>query len=1279
MKKQYLFLIGFFLLNEVVVGQSVGINGDGSNPSESAILDVKSPNKGLLIPRVALTGKNDITTIPNPENSLFVYNTSQAGTGNNAVTPGFYYWNQEEWVGISTTRNISGSAWTLGGNLNTDPLEHFMGTLDNQPIRFKVNNQSIGKLSLDNIAFGYGAQNSLTTGIANMAIGTQSMFKTVNGRENVSIGAGTLFENISGWHNSALGTAALHKNISSGNTAVGSGALLNNTSGHQNVALGYNAALANTIGINNTIIGANAGMNANNLSNSSAIGAFSRVDCNNCLVLGSVGGINSADQSTKVGIGTTSPDPSSVLDIVSNDKGALLPRMTSQQKTNIPNPATGLLVYQTDGAKGIYLNLGTPAVPSWNVLTTSNTGWSTTGNSGSNPQANFIGTIDAQPLILKSNNETMAILDGRSLDANLSLGRWSNEQNSGINNISIGARALMANVSGFKNIAIGPTALMKNIDGRFNISIGAGALHENASGTGNIAIGENSLNQNISGNGNSVLGIVSLINNTIGFGNTVVGSNSFNTNTTGNSNTAIGYLSEVGTNNLTNATAIGANSRVDCSNCIVMGSISGVNGANATSRIGIGITNPDPAAMLDISSNSKGILLPRLTMAQRNGILSPSNSLLIYQTDNNPGFYFWNGNEWDALVTKNVNSLSTWSTSGNSGINPNDHFIGTLDNNPIVFKVNGQVAGKLNLDNISIGMSSLQNLSSGIGNMAVGAQSMFKTTVGRENVALGTGTLFENVTGSNNTALGTAALHKNTSSGNTAIGKDALFQNSSGYGNVALGNGAGVINSTGYYNTILGSNANLLFGTLNNAAALGAFSRVDCSDCLVLGSVAGINNASSSIRVGIGTTNPNPSAVLDISSTNKGVLFPRMTQAQRMGIASPANGLLLFQTDGNSGYYYNKGSNVSPDWVNINGGESGWSVSGNANINPQVNFIGTTDNNPLIFKVNNEISGRLGVLFNTSFGVQSLYQNVTGVNNVALGYYSLHSNTSGSINTATGYYALRLNSTGNGNSAFGTQALSVNTIGNDNTALGAFALNSNTSGISNTAIGNSAMPSNTSGQDNTAVGKNALYTLETGSQNTAIGAYASLGSPDLVNSTAIGYGATASASNTVRIGNGAVTTVESAGTFNTVSDGRVKYDVQENVKGLSFILKLRPVTYLYNQSLLDNIHYTGLSGSLENNTIRRTGFIAQEVDKAAKFAGFDFSGIGKPDHERDYYSLSYASFVVPLVKAIQEQNSQIDELKSRNESLKKEIDELRAMQIKLFELIKLSQLSGSNK
>lgn len=79
----------------------------------------------------------------------------------------------------------------------------------------------------------------------------------------------------------------------------------------------------------------------------------------------------------QTGIGTATPDASAKLEIASTAKGLLIPRMTSVQRTAIPNPANGLLVYQTDGVTGFYLNSGTAVSPSWIRV---NTDWTKSGN-----------------------------------------------------------------------------------------------------------------------------------------------------------------------------------------------------------------------------------------------------------------------------------------------------------------------------------------------------------------------------------------------------------------------------------------------------------------------------------------------------------------------------------------------------------------------------------------------------------------------------------------------------------------------------------------------------------------------------------------------------------------------------------------------------------------------------------------------------------------------------------------------------------------------------------
>ena len=108
-------------------------------------------------------------------------------------------------------------------------------------------------------------------------------------------------------------------------------------------------------------------------------------------------------------------------------------------------------------------------------------------------------------------------------------------------------------------------------------------------------------------------------------------------------------------------------------------------------------------------------------------------------------------------------------------------------------------------------------------------------------------------------------------------------------------------------------------------------------------------------RMGLGTPTPDRSAILDLTSSTTGFLMPRMTTAQRDAIPSPAPGLAIFNTDENE-FQFNGGTGI-PSWVPIldssNAGSIAWGLMGNAGLNPAINFLGTTDNQPLIFRTNN--------------------------------------------------------------------------------------------------------------------------------------------------------------------------------------------------------------------------------------------------------------------------------------------------------------------------------------
>jgi hypothetical protein len=231
----------------------------------------------------------------------------------------------------------------------------------------------------------------------------------------------------------------------------------------------------------------------------------------------------------------------------------------------------------------------------------------------------------------------------------------------------------------------------------------------------------------------------------------------------------------------------------------------------------------------------------------------------------------------------------------------------------------------------------------------------------------------------------------------------------------------------------------------------------------------------------------------------------------------------------------------------------------------------------------------------------------------------------------------------------------------ENTAIGSKALYSNMIGSYNVANGFQALYSNTSGYGNTATGDQALYSNTYGYNNTAIGCCA-FGTGNYNNSTALGHDAPITASGMVRLGDNYVSWIGGHSAWHNTSDGRFKRNIKEDIPGLDFIVKLRPVSYTWDIKALDK--FVGLPDSISDQSadervkaeqIVHTGFIAQEVEQVAQESGFDFDGVHHPANENDPYSLAYAEFVVPLVKAVQEQQAMIEELKVEMQALKAQL------------------------
>ena len=236
----------------------------------------------------------------------------------------------------------------------------------------------------------------------------------------------------------------------------------------------------------------------------------------------------------------------------------------------------------------------------------------------------------------------------------------------------------------------------------------------------------------------------------------------------------------------------------------------------------------------------------------------------------------------------------------------------------------------------------------------------------------------------------------------------------------------------------------------------------------------------------IGIGNSNPAYKLDVngaihtgtgSSTGGSVVFSNSTNANAAtitsGVTSAAYTLTLPTAQGAANTVLSNDGAGNLSWNTVAGAAGAWTTTGNAGTNPATNFFGTTDNESLVFKANNQLSGKIDLALNNSlFGYQA-GQASTGNNNTFIGYQSGYANTTGLSNTSVGSNAMVANLGGGNNTALGYGALKANTTGASNTALGAAAGVTNTTGADNTFIGNGADATGSGLSNATAIGYNA--------------------------------------------------------------------------------------------------------------------------------------------------------------------------------------------------------------
>lgn len=667
----------------------------------------------------------------------------------------------------------------------------------------------------------------------------------------------------------------------------------------------------------------------------------------------------------------------------------------------------------------------------------------------------------------------------------------------------------------------------------------------------------------------------------------------------------------------------------------------------------------DSSAALDVTSNSKALLIPRTTSPLN--VTRPANSAIVYKVNDinavfpDSGFYFNAGTKNDPSWQKFVTSLNhqdySWSRQGNSKTTIAE-FIGTTDNNPLYFKINYSPAGMLGFSNLFFG-NQAGMFTSGVGNAFYGIFSGVKNTTGQSNTYLGSYSgqgnngdynvcvgnragsrdstdLYYNVKYNQNVFIGNyAGYNDSTGSKNVFIGCEAGVSNKVGSNNVCIGYGAGNYNQmdsntfvgyeAGYYSQL--GKYNTIFGY---QAAKGAYvpSFTSGFNNVIMGFQSGyINRGDNNVFVGNRAGYNNSGGSLNLAIGNSS---------------------LLSCTDGSK-------NTAIGNWADVAAGNSNSTVIGYRSYAEQSNSI-----------ILGSVNGKNGATTNTSVGIGNTAPQATlHVTRNPNGTPTMK--IEGELYNSLFYAGTNQDTYING----GIDNSNIY-IGNDGT--GDVLLIPGQGRIGKTGIGVDAPEAKLhvrKGSETTPTVRfdgeqvNSLF-YDGPNQNTYIN-----GGMDLSNVYVGSQGKgkviignqgdviVAPAGGKVGIGTDAPTATltvngdaekPGGGAWGNYSDMRVKKNINNYTKGLKEILSIHPISYQYNGK-----------GQTMDNGVTYIGVIAQEMEKILPTT-VSIKGTNDFPDQR-YYDGSELTYT--LINAIKEQQSQIEEIKKQNELLKAEIELLK--------------------
>lgn len=613
-------------------------------------------------------------------------------------------------------------------------------------------------------------------------------------------------------------------------------------------------------------------------------------------------------------------------------------------------------------------------------------------------------------------------------------------------------------------------------------------------------------------------------------------------------------------------------------------------------------TTPHASSVLDVSSSTKGLLIPRVALTSINVSTpigsAPLTSLLVYNTatagtaPNNvtPGYYYWDGTKWCRFDTGN--NVGDWKLLGNAGTNASDNFLGTTDNVDLVFRTNNAQRVRIN---------SIGNTGVGVNPLATSGQSILSVSRDGVNACCG---------GENSTL---ALAEATTSSGRRpsisfhASGESEgvihITQESTGIGAIGVNRRLRFFDNQGQ-GLGLELTGNLWFGNGNSRTQTrsNAGLRGDAGAQSGFFEFNQISGNSQDYNYPSGYSGNTWWHLLDVRHSNAGNNY-----------ALQFSGNFFDQEL----FFRKTNDNPSQPWSRVatNNNNVAWLTTGNVGTNSSINFLGTLDNQDLTVRTNNTEWFRItssGVIGSGLSTPQNSYYG--GTNNI----FALNIvRTNVLANTAM---AEMVNASANGVS------LSVDnfsTTSGFNSLEGIINFNqtgSSPSGILGLSLANTGWGYGMSGVSNS---------------NGGLGLYAQVPSPNTNNIYAIySFGR-----------------VLSTGGYFTTSDANLKTNIKPVQNAISLLSQIEPVYFDFKDEY---------SKFVEGKN--QIGFLAQNIEKVLPMAISDVRLIAKKvvgkkmDNQVESLqskAVNYEALIPLLTKAIQEQQLIIEELQKRIEILEK--------------------------